>query len=171
MYKFAFISRHTPTQGQIDLAAERSITLEHIGDMDAFTITPNSVAEKGEFSGVVVVHPAAALRVSSRYLVGVFENANRAPEGAPPQFEAQALHIYNGRCRTPEGASDFEKEFKGFDVSELFGGSGDYAMHSRFNDLNPTLLKTLQKMDNRLAKAYLAEVGITEDYLDVLLEE
>lgn len=98
---FAFISRHTPTAEQHALAAEQGITLSHIGDMDAFTVGVGSVhhagAEHGAFDGVIVVHPAAALRLAREFLVGVFENANRAPEGERPQFHAVALHLYDLR--------------------------------------------------------------------------
>lgn len=94
---FAFISRHSPTPGQIALAAEQGIALVPVGDMDAFTIYPKDVAAHGAFEGVVVVHPAAALRLAGVYKVGVFENANRALEGERPQFEAAALHVYDMR--------------------------------------------------------------------------
>lgn len=97
---FAFISRHKPTPEQMQLAAAQGITLIGVGDADAFTITPDFVrgVHGGRlFEGVIVVHPAAALRLCHRFLVGVFENANCAPEGAPPQFSAKALHIYDLR--------------------------------------------------------------------------
>lgn len=101
---FAFISRHKPTPEQVQLAAEQDIILHHVGDADAFTVTPYWVEAHApeivedyavQFYGVVVVHPAAALRLCKDYLIGVFENANRAPEGAPPQFSAKAFHIYD----------------------------------------------------------------------------
>lgn len=101
---FAFISRHKPTQEQILLAKEKEITLHPIGDADAFTISsewveaqtpPEIKRERGAFDGVIVVHPAAALLLCKDYLIGVFENANRAPEGEPPQFSAKSLHLYN----------------------------------------------------------------------------
>lgn len=112
---FAFISRHKPTPEQVQLAAEQGIILHHVGDADAFTVTPYWVEAHApevtedfedqdgcvrhtitiQFYGVVVVHPAAALRLCKDYLIGVFENANRAPEGAPPQFSAKAFHIYD----------------------------------------------------------------------------
>ena len=100
MMNFAFISRHAPTSGQVALADEQGITLHHVGDADAFTVGNGFVHEAGVrldvvFEGVVVVHPAAALRLCSEFMVGVFENANRAPAGAPPQFEAKALHVYD----------------------------------------------------------------------------
>jgi hypothetical protein len=97
MQKFAFISRHVPTASQHALAADEGIELTHIGDADAFTVGPGFVDGAGAFEGVVVVHPAAALRLASSFVVGVFENANRAPEGEKPQFEAQALHLYDMR--------------------------------------------------------------------------
>lgn len=99
---FAFISRHVPTQGQIDLAAAQGVTLITTGDMDAFNVDLQTVHDLGidngtPFAGVVVVHPAAALRLCSDFLVGVFENANRAEVGQPPKFEAVSLHVYNLR--------------------------------------------------------------------------
>lgn len=101
---FAFISRHKPTQEQILLAEEKGITLHSIGDADAFTISSEWVeaktplAVKDTFDGVIVVHPAAALLLCKDYLIGIFENANRAPEGMPPQFAARALHLYDLRA-------------------------------------------------------------------------
>lgn len=98
MQKFAFISRHLPTQGQVDMAAERGIELIHVGDADAFSVTPEWVHSRGGlFDGVVVVHPAAALRLAPHFLVAIFENANRAPVGAPPQFEAVGLQVFDLR--------------------------------------------------------------------------
>lgn len=94
---FAFISRHQPTESQHTLAKIQGHTLTHIGDADAFTVSAGFVHEHGPFEGVVVVHPAAALRLAPQFAVGVFENANRAPIGAPPQFEAVAFHIFDLR--------------------------------------------------------------------------
>ncbi len=99
---FAFISRHQPTTDQVALAEEQGITLHHVGDADAFTVGNGFVHQKAAdmdvtFEGVVVVHPAAALRLCSEFLVGVFENANRAAPGQPPQFAAKALHVYDMR--------------------------------------------------------------------------
>lgn len=112
MRNFAFISRHTPTQGQIDLAAVQGIRLLHIGDLDGFSIDPDEVAYRltsllGDFDhtpypewrreqvgGVIVVHAAAALRLLPHFDVGVFENTNRAPEGEKPSYEAGALHVW-----------------------------------------------------------------------------
>lgn len=98
----AFISRHQPTAEQAALAAEQGFTLHHVGDADAFTVDDRFVHEAGKrlgvvFVGVVVVHPAAALRLCNTFLVGVFENANRADPGQPPQFAAKAMHVYDTR--------------------------------------------------------------------------
>lgn len=97
MTPFAFISRHAPTQGQIDMAAGQGIELTHVGDHDAFSVDAGFVHHHGPFEGVVVVHPAAALRLAPQFLVGVFENANRAPVGEPPKFEAVSFHVYDLR--------------------------------------------------------------------------
>jgi hypothetical protein len=95
--QFAFISRHTPTPEQVALAAAQEIELIPIGDTDAFSVQPGFVYEAGPFEGVVVVHPAAAMRLCSNFLIGVFENATRPGEGDKPQFVAKSLHIYDMR--------------------------------------------------------------------------
>lgn len=97
--KFAFISRHTPTNGQLQLAADQGITLVQIGDRDAFTVNVTDLTghPDGPFDGAVIVHPAAAMRLCGTFLIGVFENANRAPEGEKPSFEAVSFHIYDNR--------------------------------------------------------------------------
>jgi hypothetical protein len=95
--RFAFISRHVPTEEQVQLATEQGIELVHVGDADAFTVSPSWLYDRDAFDGAVVVHPAAALHLAGSFLIGVFENANRAPAGAPPQFEAKALHIFDLR--------------------------------------------------------------------------
>ena len=97
--RFAFISRHVPTIGQLQLAADQGITLVQIGDRDAFTVNVTDILDhdQGPFVGVVVVHPAAAMRLCGTFMIGVFENANRAPEGEKPSFEAVSFHIYDNR--------------------------------------------------------------------------
>lgn len=102
MMNFAFVTRHAPTAEQVALAEVQGITLHVVGDTDAFSVGNSFVHEAGNrlgvvFEGVVVVHPAAALRLCSEFLVGVFENANRAPEGEKPQFAAKSLHVYDMR--------------------------------------------------------------------------
>lgn len=97
MIKLAFISRHEPTKSQHELAKDQGYALVHVGDADAFTVSADFVHHAGPFEGVVVVHPAAALRLAPQFLVGVFENANRAPVGEPPRFEAASFHVFDLR--------------------------------------------------------------------------
>jgi len=94
-YRFAFISRHSPTQEQVALATEKGIELIPIGDCDAFTISPSFVDAIGPFDGVVVVHPAAALRLAETFIVGIFENGTRPGPDDRPQFFAKNFHLYN----------------------------------------------------------------------------
>lgn len=101
MLKFAFVSRHVPTVSQIEMAGRAGIELIHVGDADAFgpldinEIKAKANLEKGEYIvGYVVVHPAMAMKFVNHSHVGIFENANRAPEGAKPTFEAVALHLF-----------------------------------------------------------------------------
>lgn len=97
MQKFAFISRHEPTAEQHQLADECGIVLEHVGDTDAFTVSAGFVDARGAFEGVVVVHPAAALRLCSQFVVGIFENGTRPGENDKPMFFAKSLHIFDLR--------------------------------------------------------------------------
>lgn len=102
MQHFAVVSRHTPSTEQQLLAEEQGVTLTHIGDADAFTVTPDVVEAAGlarhiAFDGVVVVHPAAALRLNGDYAIGVFENADRAEVGEKPRFVACTFHVYPKR--------------------------------------------------------------------------
>ena len=96
MSKFAFISRHTPNPTQVALAASKGIELVPVGDRDAFKVNPYDPAF-AECDGVVVVHPAAAMRLAHYFKIGVFENANRAPEGERPSFEAVSFQVYDLR--------------------------------------------------------------------------
>jgi hypothetical protein len=97
MQRFAFLSRHTPTEVQIALAQEQDIEIIPVGDSDAFSVSLCWMDKEGDFDGVIVVHPAAAMRLCSSYLIGVFENASRAPVGEKPTFGAVALHIFDMR--------------------------------------------------------------------------
>jgi len=101
--KFAFVSRHVPTQGQIELAASKGIILEHIGDRDAFAFPVDAIKAAG-YVGVVVVHPWAALSAFRDGLsVGVFNNVNRAAVGEPPRFETTDFCVADAKgwhCET-----------------------------------------------------------------------
>lgn len=95
MKKLAFISRHVPTAAQIEIARKVDVEIVHVGDRDAFTV---NCEEFENHDGVIVVHPAAALRFSCKAdWIGIFENANRAPEGKPVQFEPVKLHLFRIR--------------------------------------------------------------------------
>lgn len=77
--KMAFISRHTPTDRQTELAAEQGYELVHVGDCDAFSVDPSFVHEKGPFEAVAVDHPAD-LRLAEYFLVGVLRTPySRSP--------------------------------------------------------------------------------------------
>jgi len=96
----AFISRHEPTPRQHELAESKGFKLVHVGDADAFAVSVGfvdgaAVAHDTPFTGAVVVHPAAAMRLAPHMVIGVFENANRSPVGEPPKFEAVELHLYS----------------------------------------------------------------------------
>lgn len=102
MKNMAFISRHAPTAEQVALAADQGFNLIHVGDADAFTVGNSFVYAAAarldvRLEAVAVVHPAAALRLCLEFVVGVFENANRAAPGQPPQFVAKALHVFDMR--------------------------------------------------------------------------
>ena len=98
--KFAFISRHEITDRQQSMAAEQDVEIIPIGDVDAFEVTPDLVKAAGEFDGVVVVHPAAAMRLASTYKIGVFENRLRVKSGLPVIFEEKSFHIYDLKTKT-----------------------------------------------------------------------
>ncbi len=97
MEQFAFLSRHQPTAEQTALAAANGIQLVPIGDADAFGVSPSFVDAAGAFSGVVVVHPAAALRLAPSFIIGVFQSAERPAVGeAPPDAPRfKALHLFD----------------------------------------------------------------------------
>lgn len=95
MEQFAFISRHEPTNEQINMALDMDIRLFHVGDYDGFIVRPETFREEeGNFDGVIVVHAGTALNLISEYTVGVFENELRAVEGEKPTFSAKKLHIW-----------------------------------------------------------------------------
>lgn len=101
--KFAFVSRHVPSAEQIAMAAEQGVDLIHVGDADAFSVDSTTIDDMAYelysegpeyFVGVVVVHPAAALRLNWRYPVGVFENGQRSEDGGKLTFYPKAFHIF-----------------------------------------------------------------------------
>lgn len=99
--RIAFVSRHAPTPDQLRIVAELQLaepaTLTAVGDLDAFSEGMMDrlmgLREDG-YECVVAVHPWIVLGALSLGLaIGVFENANRAPEGAKPEFTAKSLHV------------------------------------------------------------------------------
>jgi len=98
MQSFLMCSRHNITPEQYALALKAGITLHQGTDLDAFAANHDlikQVCDQGVFEGVIVVHPALALKLSTAYRIGVFENANRAPEGAPPSFQAVGFEVFD----------------------------------------------------------------------------
>lgn len=97
MNVMVFVSRHVPSEKQIELAKEKGYSLIHIGDIDAFSITKEMILKEVsniEVSAVCVVHAAAALRLQEHFKIGVFKNIMRSEEGSVPTFEPSKLFIY-----------------------------------------------------------------------------
>lgn len=99
MKDMLFISRHAPTTRQVELSAARGFSLIHVGDVDGFDMGAIRalVATHEGATAFAVVNAAVALNllaILGQTIIGVFENANRAAEGAKPQFEAKALHVW-----------------------------------------------------------------------------
>ncbi len=94
--EMVFATRHTPTRAQIALAIKAGYYLIAAGDIDAFDEEAFSALTAAHPGAVAVacVHPLVGLRAHMAGLsVGVYKNANRAPEGAKPSFEAVGLTI------------------------------------------------------------------------------
>lgn len=104
MKRFLFISRHVPSQKQLELAAAQGVELIYVGDLDAFApdlaqqiealdrLHCPDREEDGEIItgayGVVAVHPLVAVTaVKMSYQFGTFRNVNRAPVGEKPEFD------------------------------------------------------------------------------------
>lgn len=121
MKDMVFISRHQPTEAQVNLAKRAGYNLIRVGDIDAFSVTASLTMQDvvGNAEGICVVNPAlamTALMLSRPHLgqgkvVAVFENGNRAPEGEKPQFEAVSLVIFEPvGCDTGE-VTVYRKQF------------------------------------------------------------
>jgi hypothetical protein len=88
------MSRHDITEDQHRLASEQNVQLVKIDDLDAYSVFPEDVAEYGDFDGVVVVNPAAAMRLHGTYDIGVFRAENRAEPGSQPDYRAVLFQVY-----------------------------------------------------------------------------
>lgn len=64
-------------------------------DVDVWPEKRDARGYSGPFP--VVAHPPCQLwgAMAPYYLIGIFENANRAPVGEKPCFEAVSLHVYD----------------------------------------------------------------------------
>ena len=96
MENMLFISRHRPTEAQCRLAAQAGYEIVHVGDVNAFDRgAVRSLLDAHQYDDypcVACVHPLIAMEalLDNRH-VAVFENANRAPEGEKPSFEAVGI--------------------------------------------------------------------------------
>lgn len=98
-----FVSRHEPTDDQHRLVNGNLVKVDDINAFDKNAV--NELVRKASeenVDGFIVVNPALALNIAAAAferkeftVIGVFENANRAPEGQKPTFEAKALHWWS----------------------------------------------------------------------------
>lgn len=104
--KFAFVSRHEVAADQIELATKQGIELIPVGDRDAFEFyDPAQEFLRAGFTGVVVVHPLAALVAYQLGLkVGIFNNVYRGTLGEKSKFETTEFRVidpnYGYHCAT-----------------------------------------------------------------------
>jgi hypothetical protein len=99
--KVAFISRHSPSDEQIKLAAQAGMALDHVGDADAFNAT-ELYDKSGFYDYVCVVHPAAALFLMPHKGVIVFKNESRSEPGQPPKFSTTEMHVFHTPPQEPQ---------------------------------------------------------------------
>lgn len=91
--KYVFVSRHEPSESQMEMASDQGIDMEWVGDRDAFTWSPEKEFDNTDVVGVICVHPAiSAKALIGGYDVAVFENGSRG-EG----FKCKGLHFYYAR--------------------------------------------------------------------------
>lgn len=96
MLKMAFVSRHVPTERQVQLAAEAGWQLDFVGDADAFNDLTLMMKDLigGGYNGVACVHPLIALEACAHGMsVGVF----RAEKRGASEFEAVELRIWENK--------------------------------------------------------------------------
>lgn len=98
MLKFAIFSRYAPSPEQIALAKAKGVDLVSINqEFNGFTVSPSDVGAYGQFDGVVVVHPAAAMQLCEDYLIGVFQNRNDSAPGERRTLTATHFYIFDRR--------------------------------------------------------------------------
>lgn len=92
MERFAFVSRHAPTPGQIELAGRAGIELVHVWDRDAFGPIPE--AADSQYQGIIGVHPMVVVQaMKNGKKIGVFENVSRPGPDGKPQFSVGRLVV------------------------------------------------------------------------------
>lgn len=97
MDKFAFVSRHEPTNQQRETAARMNVDLEWVGDKDGFALSAEDLYDLAKYRGVIAVHAGMVAELMSRgFTVGVFQNVARPADGDRPSFEPGKLHVWHG---------------------------------------------------------------------------
>jgi hypothetical protein len=96
--KAVFISRHALSESQHTLLAKAGFVGEDMQDFDAFASEAElkqlvQILHDADAKMVITVHQLLALRLSSEFLVGTFNNVNRAKIGEKPDFETTQLVI------------------------------------------------------------------------------
>lgn len=96
------ISSVEPTAEQINAAALNGVSIEYIGNINPFTVYIGEIYDAGDFEGVIVDHPSAALALCYEFLIGVFEKKTLDPkdfdsDGEQENFFADGFHIYDRR--------------------------------------------------------------------------
>lgn len=90
----AFVSRHEPTQDQIDLARIAGYELVCVGDVYPFR--DEDVLKKfkdNAFKGIVAGSWLSIKAYEKGFAVGVFEERDCATKGEKPWFRTTHLHI------------------------------------------------------------------------------
>lgn len=97
MRKLIFISRHTPTLEQEQLARKAGYEIKHIGDIDAFNdslVAQELHLNKSEGVAVCAVHPLITTKATVWGMATAsFRNVNRAPVGEKPDFRTDMLKV------------------------------------------------------------------------------
>ncbi len=113
MLEFAMVSRHAPSQDQINKAAEKGIKIVHVGDVDAFNDDNNYLPpgyDTARFSGIITVHPLIAVHAYADGLkIGCFENVSRPGPDGKPQFVCGRFIVIDQYSRNMEGRLIFNR--------------------------------------------------------------
>ena len=96
--KAVFISRHALSESQHALLNKACFVGEDMQDFDAFASESElkqlvKTLRDADVKMVITVHQLLALRLSKDFLIGTFNNVNRAKIGERPDFETTQLVI------------------------------------------------------------------------------